>query len=155
MFRRKPPLPDHLHDAWWRFVDCAEVIEAGRRQLLGTLPTGRVEPAPIGVGLDAMAQTIEDAEDWMPGWRRDAVEDVWQDCEDALDQARQAIPEVREVAASPGELEDLLGALQGIIDPLDAFADAEGEWRRRWKLPADHERLDATVDSPSVEGPGA
>lgn len=140
VFRRKPPLPPELHRAWWRFADCAEVIEAGRRQVLATLPKGRVEPAPIGVGLDAMEAAIEDASSWMPGWREEEVEDDWQACADALEEARTSIPEVREVASSPGELDDLIEVLQGIIDPLDAFADAEAAWRRRWRLPADHER---------------
>jgi hypothetical protein len=69
LFSRKPDLPADLHDAWWSFLDCAEVIEGGRRVLLGTLPTGRVEPAPIGVGLSSMRQAITDAREWMPRWR--------------------------------------------------------------------------------------
>jgi hypothetical protein len=27
-----------------------------------------------------------------------------------------------------------------VVEPLDAFADAEREWRRRWRLPAEAER---------------
>jgi hypothetical protein len=42
---------------------------------------------------------------------------------------------VVEVAASTNELEELLESLQGVIDPLDVFADAEKAWRRRWRLP--------------------
>ncbi len=135
MFRRKPDLPEELHPAWWSFVDCAEVIEAGRRVLLGTLPTGRVEPAPIGVGTDAVRRSIADAREWMPAWRLDELERDWQDCDTALDDAEQALVEVDEVAASTDELEELLESLQGVIDPLDTFADAEREWRRRWRLP--------------------
>ena len=37
IFRRKPDLPPELHEHWWAFLDCAEVIEGGRRVLLGTL----------------------------------------------------------------------------------------------------------------------
>lgn len=135
MFTRKPPLPDDLHDAWWSFLDCAEVIEGGRRLLLGTLPTGRVEPAPIGVGLDALKRSLDDAREWMPRWKLVEVEDEWQECVEAMDEAEGAIDGVREVAATTNELEELLGAVEDVVAPLDAFADAERAFRRQWKLP--------------------
>lgn len=135
MFRRKPDLPPTHHDAWWAFLDCAEVIEGGRRVLLGTLPTGRVEPAPIAVGTDAVRQAITDARDWMPQWRLDEIDHEWGDCAKALDDAAAGADEVDEVAASTRELEELLEACQAVIDPLDSFADAERAFRRRWRLP--------------------
>jgi hypothetical protein len=135
VFRRKPELPADLHDAWWSFLDCAEVIEGGRRVLLGTLPTGRVEPAPIAVGTDAVRRAIADARDWMPRWKLDELAEEWDDCQRALAEAEGGAVELDEVAASTGELEELLEACQGVIDPLDTFADAERAWRRRWKLP--------------------
>lgn len=135
MFRRKPELPAGHVAAWQAFLDCAEVIEGGRRVLLGTLPTGRVEPAPIAVGVDAQRRAIRDAREWMDDWRTEEVEPEWRDCARALDQAELALDEVLEVAASTSELEELLASLQGVIDPLDSFADAERAWRRRWRLP--------------------
>lgn len=135
MFRRKPEPPEARHAAWRSFLDCAEVIEGGRRVLLGTLPTGRVEPAPIGVGADAMRRAIADARAWMGDWRVAEVEHEWLDCARGLDEAEAAIDGVVEVAASTGELEELLESLQGVIDPLDSFADAERAWRRQWRLP--------------------
>jgi hypothetical protein len=134
-FSRKPDLPDDLHEAWWSFVDCAEVIEGGRRVLLGTLPTGRVEPAPIAVGTDAVRRAVADARAWMPRWHLDELDADWRDCVAALDDADAACTGVEEEAASTDELEELLEAVQGVIDPLDTFADAEREWRRRWRLP--------------------
>ncbi|MBW3658265.1 MAG: hypothetical protein KY457_06480 [Actinobacteria bacterium] len=137
MFSKKLPLPDAYHDAWWAFLDCAEVIEGGRRLLLGTLPTGRVEPAPIGVGLDALARAIDDARGWMDRWRLEELAGEWEDCHDALHESQVAIPVVREVAATTGELEELLGAVEDVVAPLDAFADAERAFRRRWRIPRD------------------
>lgn len=135
VFRRKPDLPADLHDAWWSFIDCAEVIEGGRRVLLGVLPMGRVEPAPIGVGTDAVRRAIEDATAWMPMWHLDELDADWQQCSDALDEAKKGCDHVDEVAASTDELEELLAACQDVIDPLDAFADAERAWRRRYRPP--------------------
>ncbi len=135
MFPRKPPLPDAYHDAWWAFLDCAEVIEGGRRVLLSTLPTGRVEPAPIGIGLDALSRSVDDARGWMARWELEELRDAWGDCHAALDESQGNVEMVREVAATTRELEELLGAVEEVVAPLDAFADAERDFRRRWKLP--------------------
>ena len=137
LFARKPELPADLHEAWRAFLDCAEVIEGGRRVLLGVLPTGRVEPAPVGVGTDAVRRAIVDARQWMPRWRVEQLEADWQDCLAALDEAEHGCSEVDHVAATTGELEELLTAVQDVIEPLDVFADAERAWRRSWKLPRD------------------
>lgn len=140
MLRRKPDLPLDRHDAWWAFLDCADVIEGGRRVLLGTLPTGRVEPAPITVGTEALRQAIADAGTWMDAWRLDELADEWHACRDRLDEARDATVRLDEVAASTDELEELLEAVQDVVEPLDVFADAEKAWRRRWRLPKTRER---------------
>ena len=135
VFSRKPELPVDRREPWRAFLDCVEVIEGGRRVLLGTLPTGRVEPSPIGVGTDAVRRAIVDARAWMPRWHLDELEPDWEDCRGALDAAERACDEVDEVAASTRELEELLEVVQDVIEPLDSFADAERAWRRRWKLP--------------------
>ncbi len=135
LFARKDALPADLQGSWRAFLDCAEVIEGGRRVLLGVLPTGRVEPAPVGVGTDALRRAITDARGWMPGWRIEQVEPEWQTCLQSLDEAEHGCTEVDEVAATTGELEELLEAVQDVIEPLDTFADAERAWRRNWKLP--------------------
>lgn len=135
LFARKPELPPSHHAAWWAFLDCAEVIEGGRRVLLGTLPTGRVEPAPIGVGTEAVRRALADARDWMPRWHLDDLDADWRSCAAGLDEAAAALDEVEQVAASTGELEELLEAVQDVIEPLDRFADAERAFRRTWRLP--------------------
>lgn len=137
LFQRRPELPPALHGAWWSFLDCAQAIEAGRRVLLGTLPTGRVEPAPVAVGVDALASSLEDVSAWMPDWRLPEIEDDWSDCVAAIEEARRNLDEVLQVAADTSELEELLEAVGEVVAPLDAFADAEQAFRRRWKVPRD------------------
>lgn len=135
LFQRRPELPAHLHAAWGAFLDCAQAIEAGRRVLLGTLPTGRVEPAPIAVGVDALARALQDARGWMPAWKLPELADDWDDCAAGIDEAEANLAEVRQVAAETSELEDLLEAVGEVVAPLDAFADAERTWRRNWRIP--------------------
>lgn len=137
MFARKPPLPEDRLPAWRAFLDAAEVVEGGRRYLLATLPTGRVEPVPVAVGIDALQRAIADARGWMDDWRLSEVEHEWTACRTALDEAEAALPQVREVAATTGELEELLAAVEDVVAPLDAFADAERALRRTWRLPRD------------------
>jgi len=139
LFNRKPELPAHLHDAWWAFLDCAELIEGGRRVLLGVLPTGRVEPAPIAMGTDALRRALADTRVWMPRWQIAEIEDEWQTCMRALDEAEAGLTEIDGVAASTNELEELLTAVQDVIEPLDTFADAERALRRQYRPP--RERL--------------
>ncbi len=134
--RRRPPLPDDLHPAWWSFVDCAEVIERGRRQLLVTLAAGRIDPASVIARLDTIAAAVERARGGIDTWGVGELSVVWKECVNALEQAEAAIPPARSVAASTGELERLLGVVAEVVEPLDAFADAERAWRRRWRLPA-------------------
>ncbi|MFT5222026.1 MAG: hypothetical protein ACI867_000323 [Glaciecola sp.] len=135
IFARKAALPADLFPHWRAFLDCAEVIEAGRRTLLSTLPVGRVEPAPITFGLDALGRALVDADGWMPGWAD--VPALRQDhaaCVIAMTEARGALVHVAKVADTTSELEVLQGAVEDVIFPLDAFADAERTWRRSWKI---------------------
>lgn len=138
-FRRRDPLPPEHAAAWQAFLDCAQVIESGRRVLLGTLPTGRVEPAPVAIGVESAEQSIRDARAWMQRWEPNkvAAEDLWHEwesCNQALDTAEAACDDVRQTAADTDELEVLLEAVGTIVEPLDAFADAETVWRRMWRI---------------------
>lgn len=137
LFRRLPDLPADLVPAWRAFLDCADVLEGGRRTLVGTMPVGRVEPTPVGLGVDAMEAALADARGWMAAWRLDELADDWADCMAAMDEAEQGLTEVREVAASTSELEELQEAVMDVVAPLDVFADAERTFRRTWRIPRD------------------
>jgi hypothetical protein len=134
LFQRKPELPADLAMAWRAFLDCAQAVEGGRRILLGTLPAGRVEPAPVAVGADAVVAAIHDARGWMDGWKVDELVAEWEDCHAALDEAEVAVTDLLDVAASTSELEELLEAVGEVVAPLDAFADAERGWHRHWRI---------------------
>lgn len=135
MLRRRPLLPDDLRPAWVAFADTAEAVTAGRRRLLATLPAGRVEPGPVALGLDAMQAAVDVARDLLPRWRDLPDAATWRACAAGVEAAAAAVTPARTVATESRELDDLIGAFADIVDPLDAFADAERAWRRRWKLP--------------------
>jgi hypothetical protein len=129
MFKRKQ-MPPALVPAWEAFQAQAERVESARRALLSCLPVGRVEPAPIAVGLDLLGDELAAVEPHLDEWRVEPVEPQWQACVAAFAEAREAIPEAREVAATTGELEELLDAVGDVVEPLDAWHDAERHWLR-------------------------
>ena len=131
----RPVLPAGLEPAWWAFLDCCDVLEGGRRVLLGVLPVGRVEPAPITVGTTALRQAIDDVRAWMPGWRIDELADEWGTCSEALDSTQGRLDRIDAIAARTDELDDVLDPVRVMMDRLDAFADAEAAFRRLWRCP--------------------
>ncbi len=135
LFATRPVLPAELEPAWWAFLDCCDVLEGGRRVLLGVLPVGRVEPAPITVGTTALRRAIDDVRAWMPGWRIDELADEWRTCSEALDSTQGRLGRIDAIAAETDELDDVLDPVRVVMDRLDAFADAEAAFRRQWRCP--------------------
>jgi hypothetical protein len=129
MFKRKQ-MPADLVPAWEAFQAQAERVEQARQALLSCLPVGRVEPAPIGVGLDLLRDELAAVEPQLGAWRVPAVEAHWAACRESFAEATEAIPEAREVAGTTGELEELLDAVGDVVAPLDAWHDAERHWLR-------------------------
>lgn len=124
-------MPVALVPAWEAFQDQAERVEAARQALLGCLPVGRIDPAPVPVGLDLLRDELTAVAADLEAWRVPAVESAWQDCRKAVDEALGAIAEARAVSASTGELEEMLEAVGTVVEPLDAWHDAEQAWRRQ------------------------
>jgi hypothetical protein len=124
MLRRKH-IPEDLRPAWSAFVAQAERVEQARRALLGCLPVGRVDPAPVPVGLDLLRDELQAVTADLDAWRVDEVADAWAACRDAVEESLQAIPRAHHVAATSGELEELLGAVADVVEPLDAWGAAE------------------------------
>lgn len=129
MFGRKR-MPSDLLPAWEVFQEQAERVESARQTLLGCLPVGRVDPAPVPVGLDVLDGELAAVAAEMDAWRRPEVGGHWAACHEAVKLARDAAVEARRVATTSGELEELLEAVTDVVEPLDAWADAERAWLR-------------------------
>lgn len=123
-------MPTDLRPAWEAFEKQAERVEAARQTLLRCLPVGRVDPAPVPVGLDVLDDELAAVAAEMDAWRRSEVADHWQSCHDAIKEARDAVSDARRVATTSGELEELLEAVSDVVEPLDVWADAERAWLR-------------------------
>lgn len=128
MFRRKQ-LPDDLIDPWTAFEAQAQRVEDARQALLGCLPVGRVDPAPVPVGLDLLRDELLAVRGDLERWRTPPVEDAWQACRAAIAEALEHIEPARMTAEETDELEVLLEAVTDVVEPLDVWQDAEHAWR--------------------------
>lgn len=129
MFRRKT-IPEPLRPAYEAFSTQAERVQAARRVVLSCLPVGRVTPAPVPVGLDLLRDEVAAVAEQMDAWRVPQVEEQWRRCRAALDEAAAALPAAHRIAATSGELEELLGAVSDVVEPLgDAWGGAEQHWQ--------------------------
>lgn len=129
MLRRRR-MPDHLAAPWAAFRAQAERVEQARRALLGCLPIGRVDPAPVPVGLDLLRDELHAVRGSLDAWRVPEVEAQWRACGRAIGEALEHIGPTRRTATTTTELEELLDAVTDVVEPLDAWSDAERHWRR-------------------------
>lgn len=129
MFRRKTLRAD-LRAPHEIFLAQAERVEAARRALLGCLPVGRVDPAPIPVGLELLRDELREVAGELDAWRVPEVEGVWHEVAEAVAEADGAIEDAHRVATSTSELEELLDAVGDVVHPLDAWGAAERAWHR-------------------------
>lgn len=130
MFARKR-MPERLAAPWKAFRDQAERVEAAREALLGCLPVGRVDPAPVPVGLDLLRDELEAVRAELHAWRVVEVEVEWEACRASVEEALGQVEPARAVAVTTTELEALLEAVGEVVEPLDAWADAERAWLRQ------------------------
>jgi hypothetical protein len=133
MFGRRA-MPARLVAPWETFLKQAERVETARRALLSCLPVGRVDPVPVPVGLDLLRDELRDVGADLADWRVPEVEAAWQSVRAANAEAKAAVDAAHHVAATSTELEELLNAVAEVVEPLDAWHDAERTWldlRRR------------------------
>lgn len=123
-------MPERLLPAWEAFHTQAERVEAARRGLLSCLPVGRVDPAPVPVGLELLRDELTDVAAQLHRWRTEEVADTWRGCREAVAESLRAVDHAHRTATTTTELEEVLGAVGAVVEPLDAWADAERRWLR-------------------------
>ena len=129
IFRRRR-LPDELVPAYEAFTDQVERLEAARSALMSCLPVGRVDPAPVPVGLDLLRDTLVELRAELDAWRSPDLEAEHRLCVEAIDESLNKVPEAHAVAETSTELEELLGAVEDVDEPLGyAFQQAELRFR--------------------------
>ncbi|CAN5249771.1 hypothetical protein BH23ACT9_BH23ACT9_37510 [soil metagenome] len=129
IFRRKA-LPPDLQAVHGVFADQVRRMEEARDALMSCLPVGRVDPAPVPVGLELLDDVLAELRTELGGWRVPPLEGEWQLCVEAIAESRENIATARRIATSSTELEQLLGAVEDVDEPLGyAFKQAELRFR--------------------------
>ena len=130
MLRRKV-LPAEIRPAWEAFSTQAHRVQQAREALLSCLPVGRgSQRAPVQVGIELMRDELDAVRPEMASWRVEAVEEAWQDCVGATDRARARVDRALAVADTTDEIHDLYHEVAAIVQPLEAWADAEERWHQ-------------------------
>ena len=137
MFRRKA-LTDELIPSFRAFHDVLDEIEPAKAGLTEVVPGTRLPGRPLDDALAGFAARLTRARDLMPGWRRPELEDEWSACAAglaiALDRATQLLDDAYEASG----FGSLVGVVEGLLDPLEPFAQAEDRFaslRRRTDRP--------------------
>jgi hypothetical protein len=137
MFRRKA-LPDELVPSFRAFHELLEEIEPAKARLTEVVPGTRLPGRPLDDALAEFVAGLTRARDLMAAWRRPELEDEWSACMDglaiALDRATQLLDDAYEASG----FGSLVGVVEGLLDPLEPFAQAEERFaslRRRTERP--------------------
>jgi hypothetical protein len=137
MFRRKA-LPDELIASFRAFHDVLDEIEPAKAGLTEVVPGTRLPGRPLDDALAEFVARLTRARDLMAAWRRPELEDEWSACMDglaiALDRATQLLDDAYEASG----FGSLVGVVEGLLDPLEPFAQAEERFaslRRRTERP--------------------
>ena len=127
MFRRKA-LPDELVPSFRAFHDVLDEIEPAKAGLTEVVPGTRLPGRPLDDALAEFVARLTRARDLMPAWRRTELEAEWSACADglaiALDRAAQLLDDAFEASG----FGSLVGLVEGLLDPLEPFAQAEGRF---------------------------
>jgi hypothetical protein len=129
MFRRKE-LPEELRPAEAAFARVLEELEPAKVAITDVLPGTRMPGRPLGDALDEFERRMVAAGALMPAWRHPAVEQEWVACDEGLTESLALTRRLRREAPDVIGFEGMLGLVEELLDPLEAFAEAEDGFRR-------------------------
>jgi hypothetical protein len=126
VFRRRPERLGRELDGFRAVV---AHVERAKNALTDAVPTTRLPGTPLAEALHVFDEELAAADDEMPAWRSDQLEDAWRACARALDEARALAERLRLGAEAPAGFEGLIGTIGDLLAPLDAFEEAADRFR--------------------------
>jgi hypothetical protein len=128
VFRRKR-LPESLVGSFETFLAVLEPVERAKAALMDSVPTTRLPGRPLAETLLEFEEALRAADALMAGWRIRAVESEWETAREGLTRALAMAERLRLEAPEPGGFAGLIGTIQDLLDPLEAFGSAAGRFR--------------------------
>jgi acyl-CoA reductase-like NAD-dependent aldehyde dehydrogenase len=100
-------------------------VERAKEALVAAVPSPRgKQRRTVAEAVLEFEDEIREAATLMDGWRRPEVEEQWQACVRAIEESARRAERLR-LEAPPLDYEGLVSALDDLIAPLEAFADAD------------------------------
>lgn len=123
--RRLSPELQALHD---RFLEAVAPVERAKEAVVGAVPQARYPAPPLAEALVVYRDGVLEAQSLMHAWRDDRLAESWAACDRGLEHGLAAAAKLEPEAETLG-FESLVEVVQRLLDPLDAFADAEERFR--------------------------
>lgn len=127
---RRKELPRELRPAEAAFGRVLEELEPAKVAITDVLPGTRMPGRPLGDALEEFERRLVAAGSLMPAWRHPAVDEEWRACDEGLAEALAMTRRIRREAPDVVGFEGMLGLVEGLLDPLDPFTQAEDRFRR-------------------------
>jgi len=124
--KRLPPELQAPHDA---FVSLVGPLERAKAALTASIPGTRLPGRPLAETLLEFEEGLREVRERMAAWRATEVERAWLAADAALDEALGMAERLRLRAEMPVGFEALVGTIQDLLAPLEAFEDAEARFR--------------------------
>lgn len=128
VFRRKR-LPVELQVPYDAFLSLVEPLERAKAALTDSVPGTRLPGRPLAETLLEFEEGLREVREGMPAWRAPEVEAAWLAAEAGLDEALGRAERLRLQAEMPVGFEALIGTIQDLLAPLEAFEEAEARFR--------------------------
>ncbi len=106
------------------FEETVERVEEAKRALVAVVPAGRAPGSPLADSLIAFEHGLRVARESMPPWHSDETAAAWERCNEGISEALERAERVR-LAAPALDYESLVMTLGRLIEPLEAFEDAD------------------------------
>ena len=128
MLRRKR-LPAPLREAHDAFSEAMEEVDRAHAVLTEAAPSTRFAGRPLPDALLEFEEALRAAQAGMEPWRAPEVEAEWERCAAGLATSLELAERLRVEAPEISGFETLIGTIDSLIAPLDAFVDAEERFR--------------------------
>ena len=107
------------------FEATVAAVERAKDALVTAVPSPRgKQRSTVAEAVLAFETYLRDAAGRMDGWRGPEIEEAWRACVAAIEESMRRAERLR-AEGRPLDYEGLVAALASLIDPLEAFADAE------------------------------
>lgn len=128
MFHRKQ-LPEELRGPYAAFEAIVPPLERAKAALTESVPGARLPGRPLAETLLEFEEGLHEVRAGMDAWRVPEVEETWTASGAGLDGALGMAERLRLEADVPVGFEALVGTIQDLIAPLEAFEAAAARFR--------------------------